>query len=403
MTRKSPETGLYLHVPFCKARCGYCDFTTFTGQESQIDRYVDALCDEIRLYVGAGPCACPKSDSDSSPESNLIAGGRGDPPLRLNISTVFFGGGTPSLLEPSQVQTVLDAIRHSFDLAPDAEITLEANPESLTREKADGWRAAGVNRLSIGLQAFDNTLLKKMDRLHTVEAFLSAFQNARQAGFDNLSIDLIYGFSGQSLEDWKQTVKATLDIEPEHLSLYALAVEEHTPFKAQGHQINNDQQGDMYEWARTAVAARGFEQYEISNFAKPGRACRHNLIYWRQQDYLGFGVGAVGSIGPVGCEDGIRWQNEKSLGGYFKTIEDKRLPRISEERLDEKTRQFERLMLGLRLREGLAWDSSWNPTWQTHRTALVTRHLLEEVRPGFWRIPDHAVALTNQVLMPFIG
>lgn len=371
VTHCTPDgVGLYLHIPFCHARCGYCDFTTFTGQDHQIDRYVDALIREFSLY-------------------------RHPTSLRPHIPTVFFGGGTPSLLEPKQVRRILDAIGGVFELSADAEVTMEANPESLTREKAGGWRTAGVNRLSIGLQAFDDALLRRMDRLHTVEDFLCAYAQARQAGFDNLSVDLIYGFPGQSPMDWERTVDATLDLHPDHVSLYALAVEEHTPFHARGLTVDPDVQAGMYEWARQALAARGYDQYEISNFARPGMACRHNLIYWRQGDYLGFGVGAVGCVG------GRRWKNINTLSGYFNAIDSRSLPVQSEEHLEAKTMQFERLMLGLRLREGLLWEGFWDAEWKAHRAALQSRRLLEEIAPGRWRIPDHAVALTNQVLLPF--
>jgi oxygen-independent coproporphyrinogen-3 oxidase len=367
MTGKNPDPlGLYIHIPFCHARCGYCDFVTFTGKEDRIDDYVDDLCEEIRFY-----------------------------PPRIYVSTVFFGGGTPSVLDSRHVSQVLVAIRSHFAQSPDAEITLEANPESITLEKARAWKEAGINRLSIGLQVFDNTLLKKIDRLHTVEEFLAAYQAARQAGFDNVSIDLIYGFEDQTLESWQETLRSTLELNPEHFSLYALKIEENTPFAAKGLGVNDDLEADLYAWARQYLSAEGYEQYEISNFARPGKACRHNLLYWRQKDYLGLGAGAVG------CVDGLRWENHKNLPDYHHDIVAGALPRASTENLDPDTRRFERLMLGLRLREGLSWEES-NPEWLSQRSALATRGLLEEIHPGRWRIPDSAVPLTNQVLLPFL-
>jgi oxygen-independent coproporphyrinogen-3 oxidase len=360
------ESGLYIHVPFCHARCGYCDFVTFTGKEDRIDGYVADLCAEIRLYP------------------------------RQNISTIFFGGGTPSLLEPHHVSQILDAVRSHFDLNPDAEVTLEANPESVTLEKAVGWRMAGINRMSLGLQAFDDQLLKKMDRLHNVQQFLDAYRAVRGPGFDNVSIDLIYGFAEQSLEDWKKTVQATVQLQPEHLSLYALKIEEHTPFAARGYRVSDDHEADLYEWARAFLKTEGYEHYEISNFSRSGKACRHNLIYWRQRNYLGLGVGAVG------CVDGLRWENHKNLQDYHRDISAGTHPRVSTENLDANTRRFERLMLGLRLREGFEWPEN-NPEWLAHRSQLAARGLLEEVRPGHWRIPDSAVSLTNQILLPFLS
>jgi len=366
MTGRNPDPlGLYLHIPFCRARCGYCDFVTFAGIEDKIDGYVKDLCDEIRLYP------------------------------RQNVSTVFFGGGTPSLLEPRHVSQILDAVRSQFDLSLDAEITLEANPESVTPDKAVGWHEAGVNRMSLGLQAFDDRLLKKMDRLHNVRQFLDAYRAARDAGFDNISVDLIYGLAEQSLDDWEKTLQSTIRLQPDHLSLYALKIEEHTPFAARSYRINDDHEADLYEWARALLKAEGYERYEISNFSRLGKACRHNLIYWRQKNYLGLGVGAVG------CVDGLRWENHKNLLDYHRDIMARTLPRASTENLDPTTRRFERLMLGLRLREGLSWNES-NPEWLAHRSGLVARGLLEEVSPGRWRIPDPAVPLTNQVLLPFL-
>ena len=336
--------------------------------------------------MSSSPAAPGRGSMDSPPAT---AGNDG-----LKISTIFFGGGTPSLLEPHHASQILETVRSHFVLDTHAEITMEANPESLTETKATGWRKAGVNRLSIGLQAFDNELLRAADRLHSVEDFVAAFQAARQAGFENLNIDLIYGLPGQTLNQWQESLRSTVAMGPEHLSLYALKVEEHTPFYKENIIPDNDLQADMYEWARQFLKTVGYPQYEISNFASPGQECRHNLIYWRQQDYLGLGTGAVGCIGNK------RWENHKNLHDYGRDIAAGRLPRLSTEVLDDRTRRFERLMLGLRLREGLEWID-FDPSWLSPRSSLASRRLLEEIRPGRWRIPDAVVALTNQVLLPF--
>ena len=224
---------------------------------------------------------------------------------------------------------------------------------------------------------------------------MAAYKAARQSGFENVNIDLIYGFDGQTLESWQETVKSTVALNPEHLSLYALKIEEHTPFAAQGLRIDDDMEAVMYEWSRRFLTESGYAQYEISNFARPGKACRHNLIYWRQEDYLGLGVGAVGYVG------GLRWENHKNLHDYHRDITLQKQPRISVENLDSQTLQFERLMLGLRLREGLTWPET-NPDRLAHRAALQSRGLLEEIHPGQWRIPESVVALTNQILLPFV-
>ncbi len=360
--------GLYLHIPFCHARCGYCDFVTFTGKEDRINTYVADVVREMALYA---------------------------PRVTGDVSTVFFGGGTPSVLEASHLKSIFDGMHRHFTIAPSAEITLEANPESVTPEKACAWREVGINRLSLGLQSFDDTLLKAMGRLHTAEEFRQAYQTVRAAGFDNVSIDLIYGFPNQTLDGWKDTLRQAIELHPEHLSLYALKVEEHTPFFKEGATVDEDLQASMYAAAREFLPAQGFEQYEISNFARPGKGCAHNLIYWRQQDYLGLGVGAVGCVGDV------RWENEKNLVSYHDALAQGQLPRLTEEELDPETRQFEHLMLGLRLREGIVWPED-NHEWLARRDHLATQGQLEQVHPGRWRISDAYVPLTNQILLPFL-
>jgi oxygen-independent coproporphyrinogen-3 oxidase len=272
---------------------------------------------------------------------------------------------------------------------------LEANPESVTADKAAGWRRAGVNRLSLGLQTFDDGLLREIGRLHTSEQFRQAYQTARQSGFQNISFDLIYGIVGQSMKNWRKSLQSAVALAPEHLSLYSLTIEEHTSFFDKGLRIDEDRQAQMYEWSRSYLRQEGYEQYEISNFARPGRVCEHNMIYWRQQDYLGLGVGAVGCVG------GVRWQNQKTLNGYETDVTAQRLPWLSQEILDAKTRKFERLMLGLRLREGCNWEREDNPGWFSHRRRLAEKGWLEEIRPGCWRIPDAYIRITNQVLLPF--
>lgn len=366
LSHPDSPVGLYIHIPFCHARCGYCDFVTFTGKEDRIDGYVENLCKEIRMTSSSA------------------------------ISTIFFGGGTPSVLEIHQIEKILKAAHDHFEIDPEAEITLEANPESISAEKAAGWRRAGINRISIGLQAFDDALLKAMGRLHTVEQFETAYAVVRAAGFQNVSFDLIYGFPGQDPNSWQNTVRSAAALGPDHMSLYSLTVEEHTPFAASGVTVDNDLQAEMYAWARFFLKQQGFEQYEISNFSRKGLACRHNLIYWRQQDYLGLGVGAVGCLGN------LRWTNQKTLPAYQNDIEAGRLPRLCVETLDSSARKFESLMLGLRLREGFEWGEEEDSEWIAHRASLRARGLLEEVAPGRWRIPDSAVPLTNQVLLPFL-
>lgn len=278
MQTVSVPLSLYLHVPFCATKCSYCAFNTYVQMSDLVPAFVDALCEEVAL-VGA-------------------ASGR------QSVHTVFFGGGTPSLLLPDQIEQMLDAIDKAFVLEPDAEITMEANPNDLTLAYLKMVRAIGVNRLSIGMQSASAEDLQLFERRHDAQSVIDSVRDARRAGFDNLSLDLIYGAPGQSLERWRHTLEAALALEPEHLSLYALSLEAGTPMRAAvetGHlpAPDDDLAADMYELASEMLGVHGFGQYEISNWALPGRQSRHNLQYWLNAPYLGFGPGAHGFAGGV--------------------------------------------------------------------------------------------------------
>lgn len=278
---------LYLHIPFCTVRCSYCDFNTYAGLETLIGPYARALAAEVR-HVGAGR----PEDFDG------------------RVHTVFFGGGTPSLLTVEQLAIVMEAVRESFEVLPDAEVTLEANPGTVDPKSLAGYRGLGVNRLSFGVQSAQPSELRLLDRLHTFGQVVEAVAWARQAGFDNLNLDLIYGLPHQSLPAWKDTVERTLALGPDHLSLYALTLEFGTPMQVWVErgllpEPDSDEAADMYEWAGETLWDSGFAQYEISNWAKllpgeaasetaPLRACLHNLQYWRNLPYLGLGAGAHG-------------------------------------------------------------------------------------------------------------
>lgn len=278
---------LYLHIPFCTVRCSYCDFNTYAGLESLIDPYARALAAEVRRVGSARP-----EDFDG------------------RVHTVFFGGGTPSLLKADQLGIVIDAVHEAFEVLPDAEVTLEANPGTVDPASLASYRELGVNRLSFGVQSAQPAELQLLDRLHTFGQVVEAVAWARRAGFDNLNLDLIFGLPHQSPSAWRDTLERTLALEPDHLSLYALTLEFGTPMQtwvARGllPSPDPDEAADMYEWASEALQSSGFAQYEISNWAKlgpaepddggaPGLACRHNLQYWRNLPYLGFGAGAHG-------------------------------------------------------------------------------------------------------------
>ncbi|KAF0108877.1 MAG: oxygen-independent coproporphyrinogen III oxidase [Anaerolineaceae bacterium] len=284
---------LYLHVPFCKHRCAYCDFNTYAGQEALIPDYVDALVREI------------ESVAHSAPE-------------QLAVHTIFFGGGTPSLLTSKQFEQIFRALRGHFDLS-DLETSLEANPGTVSLDTLRDLRSLGFNRISFGVQSFHANELRQLERIHDPFDVFDAVTWARRAGFENLNLDLIFGLPQQSLDRWSATVKRAVGLAPEHLSLYALTVEHGTPFgrwAARGllPVPDADAAAEMYEWAGDFLSASGYEQYEISNWAKPGFQCEHNLQTWRNQPYLGFGAGAHGYAA------GVRYSNVLRIKTYIERL-----------------------------------------------------------------------------------
>lgn len=290
----APALGLYLHIPFCEKKCHYCDFNTYAGMDVLIPRYVDALMVEITRWGAALAGSRPEGTGRTMP-----SGAEG---MQVPVQTVFFGGGTPSLLAPEQVNAVLDACRRAFRLVDDVEISMEANPGTVSVDLFQDFRKAGVNRLSMGAQSFHDDELRWLGRIHTAPEVVTAFERAREAGFTNVNLDLIYGLPGQSLERWEESLRRVLALRPDHLSCYALTVEEGTPL---GRWVREgtvplpdpDLAADMYVAAEDALAAAGYQLYEISNWALPGRACKHNLIYWRNTPFLGCGAGAHSYLG----------------------------------------------------------------------------------------------------------
>ena len=327
-SRRGP-LGVYLHIPFCRQRCSYCSFNTGPYHPAAMDRFHSALLDEIDL-VGEAAWA-------------------GD----VTIGTVFFGGGTPSLLEPIELETILDRLRKRFALDPGAEVTVECNPESLTRAKAEGYRLAGVNRLSLGVQSLDDDLLVRLGRLHSSDDARRAFDAARSAGVDNVSLDLMYGLPGQDVARWESTVRGVLAWRPEHLSAYALTLDEGSRWAGEGVAgLPGEETVTAQYWALARMAREaGYEHYEISNYARRGFRSRHNQVYWRAEEYLAFGPGACGFLGDV------RYGNVKPVERYCTALEAGGLPLGTHEVLTPAQRKAEKVILGLRLSDGvpLAW------------------------------------------------
>jgi oxygen-independent coproporphyrinogen-3 oxidase len=329
-TPRSPSLGLYIHVPFCTKRCHYCSFNTAPLERpAEMRRYLDAVRREVDLLAGAA----------------WTAG--------TTLETVFLGGGTPSLLEAEDLAGVLDAVRSRFALAREAEITVECNPESVSRDKLARYRGAGVNRISLGVQSLDDSILPRLGRLHDARGARAAFEAAREAGCDNVSVDLMYGLPDLDGPTWTRTIEGVLGWEPEHLSAYGLTLDAGSLWAVTG-VTGLPAEGVVVEqyWALArAAAARGFEHYEISNYARPGCRARHNLVYWHADEYLAVGPGACGFVGDV------RYGNVKPVARYCATLEAGALPIDTSERLTARQRLAERLILGLRLSDGVprAW------------------------------------------------
>lgn len=322
--------GLYLHIPFCAQRCHYCSFTTAPlGARDHIERYVVTLRREIALLGGA----------------------RLNQP-RVRLETVFFGGGTPSLLAPAEMAAILDEVRDRFDLEPDAEVTVECNPESVDVAKLAAYRDAGVNRVSLGVQALDDAILTTLGRLHDSAGARRAFDAARVAGFGNVSVDLMYGLPALDAEGWQRTAAAILDWAPDHVSAYGLTLDSGSLWGATGVAGLPPEETTVAQFwmLAEAAAARGFEHYEISNYARPGFRSRHNQIYWRRGEYLACGTGACGFVGDV------RWSNVKALPRYTGEVDAGRLPVDGSERLAPEQAVGEALILGLRTIDGVDAD-----------------------------------------------
>ena len=409
---------IYLHVPFCRHRCSYCDFNTFAGQERNIPAYVDALCREIEAVAVAGAAI------------GIGAGyGSGPDPARIPAHTVFFGGGTPSLLSAGQIAQILHTLREHFELAPGAEITLEANPGTVTPEWLESVRRAGANRLSFGMQSAHPDDLRLLERQHDFFDVAQAVRWARDAGFDNLSVDLIFGLPEQSLARWQDTVERAIGLEPDHLSLYALTIEPGTPLQKRWSHgliptVNDDLAADMYEHTMRRLPEAGFEMYEISNFARRVngelRSARHNLQYWRNLPYLGFGAGAHGYIPGyvMGSETVYRTMN---VGGIRPFIErcsaafEGDFPRGPASRrlvpIDRKTDMQEMMMVGLRLvQEGVSaaqfarrFGVAVTDVFGKEIEKLTRLGLLEWVDGDQLRLTPRGVMVGNQVFLNFVG
>lgn len=372
MKKELSPLGLYLHIPFCKSKCSYCDFYSLPHCEENMDAYVAALSAHLLEVAPRAQAHC--------------------------VDTVYFGGGTPSYLGEKQLVQLLKLVKKHYTVAKDAEITFEANPDSVGDVKVlKKLRKAGFNRISLGVQASDDALLREIGRIHTWQQVQEAVNAARAAKFENLSLDLIYGLPGQTLAQWKETLAAVVALAPEHLSCYGLKVEEGTPLWTRRDTANlpdDDAQADMYLYAVEYLAEKGYAQYEISNFAKPGYESRHNMKYWTLGEYAGFGPGAHSDLG------GVRFAYERDLQGYLRG----ELTLSEREEIPPRDRDLEYIMLSLRTVQGIdrrTFEYRYRQKFEPMERLLAEygKHGLAQQTEGGWRLTPQGFLVSNGIIV----
>ena len=370
--------GLYLHIPFCSSICNYCNFNRGLYDEALKTRYVAALRQEIAVA-----------------------------PPGLSADTIFFGGGTPSLLEPGEIASIIRSVRDRFDLADGAEITLETNPETVDRDKLERFRGAGVNRLSFGVQSFQDAELRRLGRIHSADRARAALREARAAGFDNVSLDLMMWLPGQSVDGWLRNVDALVEAGPDHASLYLLELYPNAPLKEEmargGWSLApDDDAAEMYLRAMERLERAGLEQYEISNVARPGMASRHNLKYWTDGEWLAFGCGAHSTRG------GVRWKNVSGTEDYIERVTSGRSLVTDRRDLSASERLEETLFTGLRLTEGLDIETAGRRygtnVWERFGSALepFLRQKWLILEGPRLRLTREGMLMANEVMAVFV-
>lgn len=380
-------SGLYLHIPFCAAKCRYCDFPSYAGMGHRLGGYLDAMITEM----------------------STLSGDTWDV-----FDTVFIGGGTPSLLSGEQLRALMDALRHYFRLSSDAEISMECNPGTVDAHRLRQYRNAGVNRISFGLQSMDAGLLKRIGRIHTPETFLRSFYYAREAGFSNINVDIMSGLPGQTLSDYLDTLRRVTDLGPEHISAYGLILEEGTPLLSdvqKGIEFvpDEDAVSDMLDAGMRLLNERGYDRYEISNFARRGYACRHNLNYWSNGEYLGIGAAAHSAwrLYNKSKPAWTRWSNPAELDSYEASAG---IPLAAREllRIDTNEEAFETIMLGLRTVRGVSLAGFFERFSRSleqffpHAVKTLTANGWLQISEGYGRLSPHGLDMQNAALQYFL-
>ena len=383
------ELELYIHIPFCVKKCAYCDFLSGPADEMTMERYVVALEEEIRAYT-----YCNKDLSENS-----------------IITTIFIGGGTPSILTGGQIERIMCAIRDTFDVATGAEITIEANPGTIRKWKLASYKNVGINRISFGLQSTDNSSLKVLGRIHTYEDFLESYQLARESGFDNINVDLISAIPKQTVFDWRRDLKRIVALKPEHISAYSLIIEEGTPFaNAYGEGTEGEKELPseederlMYQQTEEILEEAGYHRYEISNYAKAGKECKHNKGYWERRNYLGLGLGASSLI------DNIRFKNTDDFMKYIKSVAHPENLREDVEKLSQDEQMEETIFLGLRKTQGISMAEFKKTFGKTLEECYggnierMTKEGLLEIENDFLRLTKKGIDISNYVFAQVLG
>jgi putative oxygen-independent coproporphyrinogen III oxidase len=363
--------GLYIHVPFCLTRCGYCDFNTYAGLDHLAGGYVECLRREADLWAQEW--------------------------REIEFVSLFLGGGTPTTVPASRLVNLLDELRTVFSFAAGAEVTTEANPDTVDEPYLTELLAGGVTRLSMGVQSFDPGVLTALERIHSPESAMRAFAAAREAGFTNVNLDLIYGADGETVGSWERTLRRAIELEPEHLSCYALTIEDATPLgrKVAARLVpppDPDLQAAMYDLACRALADARYEHYEVSNWARPGFRCVHNMGYWQERPYLGLGAGAHS------YRDGIRWWNVRPPQQYMATLAAGQKPIGGEERLTKEETDLERLLLGLRTADGIP-EAQIDPL----RVESLVIDELARRAGGRLSLTDRGLFVANEIVLELVG
>lgn len=376
MKTKKRELELYVHIPFCVQKCAYCDFLSGPADAKAQRGYLEALLQEI---------------------------GRAERTENYEVSSIFIGGGTPSAVPAEYIAQILGKIKERFMLRPEAEISMEANPGTVNEKKLEVYRRSGINRLSFGCQSSDNWELMRLGRIHTWEMFLESYAMARKAGFENINVDLMSGLPGQTCQSWENSLCSVAELSPEHISAYSLIVEEGTPFASQQLVLpDEDTERSMYESTADILSGYGYKQYEISNYAKPGRECRHNMGYWQRKEYLGFGIGAASLISET------RFSNPVDRKQYEDAAGDPDMLHINRERLDRKAQMEEFMFLGLRMTAGVS-ERRFLETFGVSMEDVYAPVIEKYVRQGFLQqnngnlfLTGKGISVSNVILADFL-